>query len=209
MNWEKAMRRVLHTVSSNRMEDDTSEAGFVLVAAMVVLLALTMFGVWAIRTSTLEIDIAGSMQRVEKEFNVAEGSIALEGGNLGFTTAAYYEIADPTKINHALVPPTEALFDPGGDTAAPVWTAAQQDNPAYQRTPGNWPMQNLLGNTTDDTFDYRYLVTYLYPDVPPKGYDAASFSGYKFRVQGQGVEGMVSSQIIEVGGIKVGVKASK
>lgn len=209
MNREKAMQRAMRAGSITRMENDTSEAGFVLVAAMVVLLALTMFGVWAIRTSTLEIDIASSMQRTEKQFNVAEGTIALEAGKLGFTTQAYYEIADPTMLNHALVPPTEALFDPGADTAAPLWTAAQQDDPAYQRTPGNWPMQNLLQNNADDNFDYRYLVIYLYPDVPPKGYDAASFSGYKFRVQGQGLEGGVSSQVIEVGGIKVGVKASK
>lgn len=202
------MRGALRAVSSYGRKGDTSEAGFVLVAAMIVLLALTLFGIWAIRTSTLELDIAGSTQRAEKSFNVAEGAVAVEAGSLGFATQTYYEVSDPTKMNNALVPQTEATFDPGGDTNAPLWTAAQLDDPVYQRNPDNWPMQNLLQNNADDEFDYRYLVTYLYPDVPPKGYDASSFSGYKFRVQGQGVEGNVGSLVIEVGGIKVGVKAS-
>jgi len=189
-------------------KNDADEAGFVLVAAMIVLLALTLFGIWAIRTSTMEMEIAGSMQRAEKQFNVAEGAVAMEAGNLGFATQTYYEIADPTQLNHALVPPVEATFDPGGDTNAPLWTPAQQDDPVYQRDPANWPMQNLLQNNGDDEFDYRYLVTYLHPDIPPKGYDASQFSGYKFRVQGQGLLGGDSSLVIEVGGVKVGVKSS-
>lgn len=203
------MRGVLRAVGKTwARENSAGEGGFVLVAAMVVLLALTLFGIWAIRTSTMEMDIAGSTQRAEKQFNVAEGAVALEAGNLGFTTQSYYEVTDPTQMNHALVPSTEAAFDPGGDTTAPLWTTAQLDDPVYQRNPDNWPMQNLLQNNADDEFDYRYLVTYLYPDVPPKGYDASSFSGYKFRVQGQGLLGGDSSLVIEVGGIKVGVKAS-
>lgn len=201
MNREKAMRLAVRTGSRiGARGNGADEAGFVLVAAMVVLLALTLFGIWVIRTSTMEMDIAGSMQRAERQFNVAEGAVAIEAGNLGFTTQAYYEIADPTLTDQLLVPQTEALFDPGGDTtAAPAGVSATD--------PATWPMQNLLQNSADDEFDYRYLVTYLYPDVPPKGYDAASFSGYKFRVQGQGVLGSDRSLVIEVGGIKVGVKS--
>lgn len=193
-------------------KNGADEAGFVLVAAMIVLLALTLFGIWAIRTSTMEMEIAGSMQRAEKQFNVAEGAVALESGNLGFATQTYYEIADPTQLNHALVPQTEAEFDPGNDRSIldPAWDTLKNDpdNTEKQRDPDNWPTKNLLQNNADDEFDYRYLVTYLYPDVPPKGYDASQFSGYKFRVQGQGVLGSDSSLVIEVGGIKVGVKSS-
>lgn len=195
------MRGILRVVSTPGMRNGASEAGFVLVAAMVVLLALTMFGIWAIRTSTLELDIAGSTQRAEKQFNVAEGAVAVEAGNLGFATETYYEVADPTQMNQPLVPQTEAEFDPGGDTAAAPAGVSPTD-------PATWPMQNLLQDDADDEFDYRYLVTYLYPDAPPKGYDASSFSGYKFRVEGQGMEGSMGSLVIEVGGIKVGVKAS-
>lgn len=179
----------------------SNEAGFVLVAAMIVLLALTMFGIWAIRTSTLELDIAGSMQRAEKGFNVSEGSVALEAANVGFATQAYYEVNDPSQLNTPLVPTTEAEFDPGGDTPAAPGAVSQTD-------PDTWPMQNLLQDPADDEFDYRYLVTYLYPDVPPKGYDASSFSGYMFRIEGQSMEGNVGSLVIEVGGIKVGPKAT-
>ncbi|MBU2539088.1 MAG: hypothetical protein KKH22_11680 [Proteobacteria bacterium] len=188
-------------VSKDERVCRNNEAGFILVAAMVVLLALTMFGIWAIRTSTLELDIAGSMQRAEKGFNVSEGSVAIEAANVGFTTQAYYEVKDPSQTNTPLVPATEAEFDPGGDTSAAPAAVSQTD-------PETWPMQNLLRDAADDEFDYRYLVTYLYADVPPKGYDAASFSGYMFRIEGQSMEGNVGSLVIEVGGTKVGPKAA-
>jgi len=185
----------------------TNEAGFVLVAAMVVLLALTLFGIWAIRTSTLELDIAGSTQRAEKQFNIAEGAVTLEVGNVGFHTKTWYDVSDTGLMNHALVPTTEADFDPGGKTSAPLWTTAQLDSPTYQRDPANWPMQNLLGDPANNEFDYRYLVTYLNPGAPPKGYDITLFDGYYYRIQGQSVEGNTGSLMIEVGGIGVGPKS--
>ena len=194
------------------MRDDrrsvTSEAGFIVVAAMVVLLALTLVGIWAIRTSTLELDIAGSTQRAEKQLNVAEGAVAVEVGNVGFHTKTWYDVSDTSLMNHALVPSTQADFDPGGDTSAPLWSTAQLDDPSYQRNPENWPRQNLLGNNADNEFDYRYLVTYLNPGPPPKGYDMNLFDGYFYRIQGQAVEnGNTGSLVIEMGGIGVGPKS--
>ncbi len=185
----------------------TSEAGFILVAAMVVLLALTLFGIWAIRTSTLELDIAGSTQRAEKQLNVAEGAVAVEVGNVGFDTKTWYDVSDTSLMNHALVPTTEADFDPGSDTSAPLWSTAQLDDPNYQRNPENWPRQNLLGNNADNEFDYRYLVTYLNPGPPPKGYDMNDKDAYYYRIQGQAVEnGNTGSLVIEMGGVEVGRK---
>ncbi|MFZ5774049.1 MAG: hypothetical protein ACOY3Z_00995 [Thermodesulfobacteriota bacterium] len=144
------------------------------------------------------------MQRAEFRFNIAEGGTNLEAYRLGYATSsqfAYYQVADPTRTNTVLTPTTDADFDPGNDTTATTGGISTTDS-------ATWPMQNLLGSAADDEFDYRYLITYLYPDVPPKGYDASSFSGYKFRIQGQGVVGGVASSIVEEGGIKVGVKAS-
>lgn len=188
------MQGVLKARNNDR-EGVASEAGFVLVAAMVVLLALTLFGIWAIRTSTLELDIAGSVQRAEQQFNIAEGAVALEVVKVGFVTETYYQVGDPSVTNQILSPALEAEFDPGGDTAAVPGAVDAADT-------ATWPVQNLLQNNADDEFDYRYLVTYLYADMPPKGYDAASFSSYTFMIQG------MAPVAIEVGGNKIGPKAT-
>ena len=194
------------TATEANRQRGSDEAGFVLVAAMVVLLALTLFGIWALRTSSLEVEIAGSTQRVEKQFNIAEGGVVREVGKVGFTTETYYNINDPSIPNQVLAPtPGTNDFDPGDDIAdGGGWVV----DPADYTT---WPRQNLLegqdadANGTDDgdennEFDYSYLVTYLYPDTPPKGYDPGSFSGYKFRIQG------AAPAELEMGGMKVGPK---
>lgn len=189
------MRRPLSTLNHDR-KGVASEAGFVLVAAMVVLLALTLFGIWAIRTSTLELDIAGSVQRAEKQFNVAEGAVMIELGN-----AAAIDTGDTGATNVIVAPTTEATFDPGSDTAA---------NPASvdAADPASWPMGNLLQDNADDEFDYRYLVTFLYADSEGRpGYAAGENEFFYYRIQGQSVEGNNGSLVIEVGGYKVGVKS--
>lgn len=189
------MRRPLSTLNHDR-KGVAGEAGFVLVAAMVVLLALTLFGIWAIRTSTLELDIAGSVQRAEKQFNVAEGAVMTELGN-----AAAIDMGDTGTPNVILAPTTEATFDPGSDTDA---------NPALvdAANPASWPMGNLLQDNADDEFDYRYLVTFLYEDAEGKPGDGAGDVSYLYyRIQGQSVEGNNGSLVIEVGGFKVGVKS--
>lgn len=178
-----------------------AESGFVLVLSMVILLLLTLFGLWALRTSDLEIKVASSSQQIENQFNIAEGSANTEAGNVGFFLKKFYEISNPNSLNQLLTPDTDALFDPGNDTANTLASISASD----QTT---WPWDNLLADYTappnsNDIYDYRYLVTYLYPDTPPMGYDATSFSGYKFRIQG---EANVAPAFVELGGTKVGPK---
>lgn len=174
------------------------EAGFVLVAALVVLLALSMFGIWAIRTATFEVDIAGNMQGAEKQFNISEGATIREAVSLSHNNPSdpsyksFYNVSD-TQVSKLLDPTTPAAFDPGGDTAAVVGGVVQAN-------PATWPTENLFGNTLDDEFDYRYLSAYLNADTPPKGYDADKFSSYKFRVQGS------APTVIEMGISIVGPK---
>lgn len=172
-----------------------SESGFVLVLAMVVLLVLSMLGAWALMTSKSELDVAGGLQRAEKQFNIAEGGTSLEAVKVGFATETYYQVGDPSVTNQLLTPPDEATFDPGGDTAAVPGAVDAADT-------ATWPVQNLIQDNADDEFDYRYLVTYLDADMPPKGYDATSFSSYTFSIQG------MAPGVIEVGGFKIGPKAT-
>ena len=171
-----------------------SEDGFVLVLAMLVLLVLSMLGAWALTTSTSELDVAGGLQRAEKQFNIAEGATSLEAVKVGFATETYYQVGDPSVTNQILTPPDEAAFDPGGDTDALPGAVDATDT-------ATWPVQNLLQDPADDEFDYRYLVTYLDSDMPPKGYDATAFSSYTFSIQG------MAPGVIEVGGFKIGPKA--
>lgn len=183
---------------------DTAESGFVLVMSLVILLMLSLFGIWAMQTSRSELDVAGGEQRIEKQFNVTEGAANSEAGNVGFSAKTFYLISDPTLTNRLLTPTTDATFDPGNDTPTTL-AGISAANPV------TWPWDNLLRNydnlpTNTNQFDYRYLVTYLYADTPPMGYDPNSFSGYKFRIQGSTAR--LPQMVIELGGNKVGVKAS-
>lgn len=185
-----------------RETSDTAESGFVLVLAMVVLLALSLLGIWALRTATFELDVAAGLQQVEKTFNITEGATNAEAGKIGFGTQTFYQISDPTIQNQLLTPNTEATFDPGNDTLTTVAGITAGD-------PATWPWENLLQDynnpSVNNEFDYRYLASYLYSDTAPMGYDPNEFSSYKFRIQGGAARVPV---IIELGGNKVGVKAS-
>ncbi len=181
-----------------------NEEGSILAIAMFVLLVLSMFGTFALNTSDFEINIAGNQQRWEKNFNLSEGASFKEGSGVGFAgingNYIWYQVADPESFNTPLVPTTLADFDPSNPPGS--------DMPNPGTGPGDfdiddsnfWPRQNLLSVNTDEEFDYAYLVTYLFPDIPPKGTSATKFSSYKFRINGQ------KQMIIEIGGYKIGVK---
>lgn len=190
------MRRMLLVVRHGK-SGGTREAGFVLVAAMVVLLALSIFGIWAIRTSTFELNIAGSTQRAEKQFNVGEGAAILEAQNVGFTVKGFYANQDPYEFYTICRPLTDPEFDPGNDTTATLVNISPADS-------ATWPMDNLVQNLVDDEFDYRYLTTFI-GSGPLIGY-GENFLGYDYRIQGQGLENGVGSTVVEVGGAKAGPK---
>jgi len=186
-----------------RKTSDTAESGFVLILAMVILLVLSLLGIWALRTSTSELDVAGGSQQVEGQFNVSEGAANSEAGKVGFGLQPFYLISNPSILNQLLIPTTDLTFDPGNDTLTTLAGITASD-------PTTWAWENLLQNynnlpTNTNEFDYRYLTTYLYPDTPPMGYDPNFFSGYKFRVQSGAA---IVPVVVELGGTKVGVKAS-
>lgn len=180
-----------------------NEHGFTLVLALAILLMLTTFGIWALHTSTAELDIAGGNQRIEEQFNIIEGAAYTEAAEVGFTLELFYQITDPTNYDLILTPPSANEFDPGKDSDD-VNKSLQEiaNNPSS--IPANvqfWPRQNLLRDNNDDTFDYRYLVTYLNSDMPPMGYNANKFASYKFRIQ---AASPTSPVFVELGGQKIG-----
>ena len=56
------------------------ESGFVLVLALVMLLLLSLFGAWALQTTTFDLRLAGGLQQAERQFNLAEGSASGAAG---------------------------------------------------------------------------------------------------------------------------------
>ena len=181
----------------------TPESGFVLVLALVMLLLLSLFGAWALQTTTFELRVAGGLQQAERQFNLAEGSASGEAGQVGFQTKDFYQLSDPSQYTRLLLPNSDADFDKGNDTDTTFAGIKADDHTT-------WPWDNLLRNYDNapmntNGYDYRYLVTYLHPTAPPMGYDTTMFSGYKFQIRGNTA---TAATIIELGGSKVGVKAT-
>ena len=191
-----------------RYHPQENEQGFVLVFSLMALVMISLLGAWGLRTATVEMKIASNEQRMESYFNVSEGGVYLEGANVGFVpvNTPWYKIADPSDTDQVLLPPLPPFapdtrtYDPGNDMDHPPVAFIDR----HRANSANWPRQNLEGNTgaAKDNIDYAYLVTYLHPDMPPKGYDAGEFSGYKFRLNSEHVV------TIEVGGLKIGVKST-
>lgn len=186
----------------------SNQHGYILIVSMLALCLLSLMGIWALSTSDFEYKIASNLQTLESNFNVAEGAVKQQGAAVGFARAganAWFQIADPQTFNQYLLPPTAASYDPGSDI--PV------DGSTFPTDPNDylvlldyetWPRQNLLGAAGDDEYDYAYLVTYLYPDTRPKvikGYGAGEFSAYLFRISAR------QKAFVEIGGVKLGVKA--
>lgn len=203
-----------------------SEAGFVLVLAMVVLLMLSLFGVWAIQTSNNELLIAGGLQRTERQFNLSEAAANAEAINLGYSARSWYAQWDPLDFPKVMVPTTAAAYDPGGDNAAIVNdadVAALVANADFASDPTMWPLRNLapVQDNDDDwtalpagyvkglaaynDLDYRYLVTYLMVNShPPKGH-GSEMAAYNYRIQGNAVS---TNTVIELGGLILGLDTS-
>ena len=176
------------------------ESGFVLVLAVIILLVITLLGIWALRTSTFELDMAGSAQQIENQRNLAEGGANNEAGNVGFTTKAFYQVSDPTLFGLPLTPTTATDFNPGNYTTTATFGGIQPN------TSTTWPFDNLLrnynNNGTSNQYTYQYLVTYLLSGPPPMGNSANSLTGYYYRIQGAPA---LIPVVVEVGAWATGV----
>lgn len=189
-----------------------NECGFALITAIMMLFAATILGLMVMNSSETEIILSGGQQRYERNFNTSDGGVGSEAVAVG--TAATitrtvsgvdhtrtYAVVNPGNHNFVLSPSAshDPLFDPGSDTTA----AGEAEYTVDMNTPSNqWPVENLLHSDAakDNILDYRYRVVYLYGTVPPKGYDATKFSGYRFQIAAQ------RTSLIEIGASKVGPK---
>lgn len=185
----------------------SDEKGSALVACLLVLVVLTTLGVLAVQTSVTETKIATNEQRWVEDFNISEGGAGVEGASVGFAGAAgftWYEISNPDLLDQILVPPTSDTYDPGDDIiTGGSFPSDFNSLPTYDQKTSTtvWPHANLTQDNADNLFDYAYLVTYLgTSEKGLKGYDAATFAAYQFRINS------AKQVVIELGGIKIGVK---
>jgi len=158
-----------------------NEDGFVLVATLVILMLLVILGISTTTNTSIELQIAGNDKVYKQNFYQAEGGAYTEAGRVG-VSASPYQVKDPGTSDQIL-----------SDLSGLV-------NPLVLSDSTTWPSSAL------NQLTYNSLVTYLYADAPPKGYDASQFSGYKFRIDGANVTNGII--VIELGGNKVGVKVS-
>ena len=94
-----------------------NERGFALVLALVVLILLTLFGVWALQTSDFENKVAGNAQEAERHFNLTEGANSKEVTNLGYNLRPWLKLPNPYATDSMMLPPNDSQFDPGNQTA--------------------------------------------------------------------------------------------
>ena len=83
---------------------NSRESGFVLVLAVIVLLVLSLLGIWALRTSNFELGVSGGSQQVASQMDLAEGSAYNEAMNVGYTLKTFYQIPNPQAYNTVLMP---------------------------------------------------------------------------------------------------------
>ncbi|MDR3629096.1 MAG: pilus assembly PilX N-terminal domain-containing protein [Desulfocapsaceae bacterium] len=185
-------------------QDRSGEDGFVLVFALVMLVVVTMLGLWSLNTSIHENWSAGNEQAYEQQFNIAEGGIHVEGAKIGSALVSWYALPDPDTPDQLLVPPLQTpLYDPHGSLSP-----ADYPHSIADILPGDaarWPRGNLLGESAPEAseMEYAYLVTYLGADQKnTKGYGAESLTGYAFRINSH------CETDIEVGARKIGIRRS-
>lgn len=183
----------------------TNEKGSVLAIALICLMILSMFGIFALNTSDNEVSIAANQQRWEKNFNISEGGTMKEGSKVGYAgvngSYTWYQVVSPDVYDVPLVPNTLATFDPSGGQDIPVAGSFPADFYLNSKDPNYWPRENLMDDTAGDTHDYAYLVTYQFGTTVGQGTDAGgNFTEYHFRINAR------QKIDIEIGGTKIGVK---
>lgn len=108
------------------IKDDRSQLGAALVIAIMILLILTVLGIYAVTTATLETKIAGNERVLKDAFYAADGGIDLGR----YVTALFLNYEDPTLPSGASVSNKDAFRDEviGVDTSGSPKVTAKIGN---------------------------------------------------------------------------------
>lgn len=126
-----------------------AEEGFVLVLALVTLLLLTLFGVWALNTSDFETRVAAHTQQTDRVFNLNEGANYAELSKVVHGRRSWIDPGNIYKLDMPLLPTgsnKQTDFDPfraagqqyarSGRKGTPAGQAVSIDNPTLADAEG-------------------------------------------------------------------------
>ena len=184
----------------------SSENGFALIIALMLLAVATVLGIMVMNSSEVGIQLSGAQQRYENAFTLSEGASNTEGTILDKDLTVYngephqrrYVVTDPGRKNKVICPEKGGpAFNPYGDiTPEPAdGTTADLDNVT------TWPSDRLISN--DAGHAYRYYAIYQNWDTARKGYDSTT----KGEMAEYRCTGTQSSNItVETGNYRIGTK---
>ncbi|ADJ28938.1 pilus assembly PilX family protein [Nitrosococcus watsonii] len=108
-----------------------SQRGATLIISLLMLLALTLIGVTAIKTTTLEEKMAGNMRDQNLAFQAAEAALRAGEGWLGQQT----DEPDPQPLGSCAIPPCDLVWQlnvlNGGDLSDINWWTTTGDARVY------------------------------------------------------------------------------
>jgi Tfp pilus assembly protein PilX len=156
---------------SNIILKDRKEQGSVVVIALMILVVLTLLGIMATRTSSIDIRIAANEISYKKNFYIAEAGVFREALEIGrgkypvTTISQAYELADQN-LNQDGSAASRGLKNVDGSyTGSPL--------------PGSDTVHQFSGK------NYAFAVGYAGYFLPPTGYSVIHFSRYDYTVDTQ------------------------
>ena len=157
---------------SNMILKDPKEQGSVVVIALMILVVLTLLGIMATRTSTIDIRIAANEISYKNNFYFAEAGVFREALEIG---RGYYPV---TEISEEYV-----LADQNLDADGDVESKGRKDKD--ESYIGTLPAGDGDNEHKFNGMAYDFFVTYKGYYLPPTGYSVIHFSRYDYTVDAE------------------------
>ncbi len=171
----------------NSISSPASQSGAVLVVGLIFLMILTLIGVTAIRTATMEERMAG---------NARDRSLALQAAEAALRGAEDY-------VSDNAIMEEDCENDPGASTASGIAGCLSQikpDSVDKDYDPGNvrfwrghnWAVHSQTYDTTleDTAAAPQYVIELMPPRIPPEPEDLADKDQvYRLTARGFGLSG--------------------
>jgi hypothetical protein len=147
-----------------------NEEGNVLITAFIILVVLTLIGVFATRTAQMDMQIASNEIPYKRNFYLAEGGLYREAAELGRGEYRVTNIGSPQPL------------------------AERKNDIVIKGNPLPPPEDHTVFGET-----YDFLVEYVGAFTPPAGFSAIHFSRYDYGVRVDVDKVIVDSRLYKIG----------
>jgi hypothetical protein len=147
-----------------------NEDGNVLITAFIILVVLTLIGVFATRTAQMDMQIASNEIPYKRNFYLAEGGLYREAAELGRGNYPVTNIGSPQTL------------------------AERENDIVVEGDPLPPPTDHTVFGQT-----YDFLVEYVGAFTPPSGFSAIHFSRYDYNVDVDVNRVRVASRLYKIG----------